>query len=483
MSIAETIAYRGPVAAPTDSSGPTGRLSAWLQGLRLQDVPSATQERAKEILLDGVGCAIVGAQLPWSRTAVETALRFEGQGSRTLIGWGRTAPATTACLLNSTFIQGFELDDVHPRAPLHSAALLIPALLACAEEMGDVTGADILLGAIAGFEVGPRVGLALRGQQMLSRGWHSGAVFGTHAAAAAAGVLLNLDAARFEDAFGLAGTQSAGLMSAQFEAMGKRMHHGFSARNGLFAALMAAGGYTGIKRVFEREYGGFLAMFGEGHDPLPGEIAADLGERWETNGIVLKPYAAMGALHAPLDGVFALMAEKPIPAEDIVAVDVFMSDFAYHHGWWELERPITAIGAQMNVAYTLAAAILDGQALVDQFAPQRINQDDIWALIPKIRAHHDPALDGGGARASLGMRMVVGMRDGSRRETAVAVPSMVARPLDRRGVIAKFDSLTEQLIAPDRGRAIVETVLSLESVKSVGRLTELLAPPVGAAFQ
>ena len=185
-------------------------------------------------------------------------------------------------------------------------------------------------------------------------------------------------------------------MSAQFEAMGKRMHHGFSARNGLFAALMAAGGYTGIKRVFEREYGGFLAMFGEGHDPLPGEIAADLGERWETNGVVLKPYAAMGALHAPLDGIFALMAEQPIRAEDIFAVDVFMSDFAYHHGWWELERPITVIGAQMNVAYTLAAAILDGQALVDQFAPQRINQDDIWALIPKIRAHHDPALDGGG---------------------------------------------------------------------------------------
>src|SRR5580704_15759535 len=81
----------------------------------------------------------------------------------------------------------------------------------------------------------------------------------------AAGIPVDLDAARFEDALGLAATQSAGLMAAQFEAMCKRMHHGFAARNGLYSALLAAGGYTGIKRVFEREYGGFLSVFGEGY--------------------------------------------------------------------------------------------------------------------------------------------------------------------------------------------------------------------------
>lgn len=477
------LAYAGPAAAATDPSGPTGRLSTWLTTLRLEDVPATTRERAKDILLDGIGCAIVGAQLPWSRIAVEAALRFEGQGSRTLIGWGRTAPATVACLLNGAFIQGFELDDVHPRAPLHSGSLLIPSLLACAEETGGISGAEFLRGAIAGFEVGPRVGLALRGQQMLSRGWHSGAVFGTHAAAAAAGILLQLDAARFEDAFGLAGTQSAGLMSAQFEAMGKRMHHGFSARNGLFAALMAAAGYTGIKRVFEREYGGFLAMFGEGHDPLPGEIAADLGDRWETDGIVLKPYAAMGALHAPLDGIFALMADAPIDPGEISGIDVFMSDFAYHHGWWEMERPTTVIGAQMNVAYAVAVAILDGQALVDQFAPQRINRDDVWALIPKIKAYNDPALDGAGPRESLGMRMVVRLHKGASRTISVAAPSMVANPMDREGVIVKFNHLTENLIAPDRGRALVDAILNLDRLDGIGPLAALLGAPAGAAFQ
>jgi 2-methylcitrate dehydratase PrpD len=263
-----------PSDLPTDVDGPTGKLALWLQRLDPGAVPESVRTRAKHLILDGVACALVGAQLPWSRTAVEAVTSFEGAGAQTIIGWGRSASGPVACLLNGTFIQGFELDDFHPLGPLHSASVVVPALLACAEQVGNVDGEKLLLGAVAGFEVGPRVGMALHGAQMLSRGWHSGSVFGTHASAAAVGVLLGLDAARFEDALGLAGTQSAGLMAAQFEAMCKRMHHGFAARNGLYAALLAAKGYTGIKRVFEREYGGFLSVFGEGHSPDASKITS-----------------------------------------------------------------------------------------------------------------------------------------------------------------------------------------------------------------
>src|SRR5471032_1875015 len=343
--------------AATDPAGPTGQLATWLAQLSLEQVPSHVRERAKHLILDGIGCAIVGAHLPWSRTAVEAVLALEGGGNSSVIGWGRKISAPAAALLNGTFIQGFELDDFHPYAPLHSASLVIPALLASASLRPGTSGAHLLRGAIAGFETGPRIGLALHGGQMLSRGWHSGSVFGTHASAAAAGCVLGLDAARFEDALGLAGTQSAGLMAAQFEAMSKRMHHGFSARNGLVAAWLAAGGYTGIKRVFEREYGGFLSTFGEGHAPDATQVAGDLGERWETERIVIKPYAAMGGLHAPLDALFEVAAQRPLKANEIDRVEVDLSHAVYHHGWWTLQRPLTPIAAQMNVAYALAVAI------------------------------------------------------------------------------------------------------------------------------
>lgn len=148
---------------------------------------------------------------------------------------------TGRCAAQRTFIQGFELDDFHPFAPLHSASLIVPALLAASELAGDVDGAAFVRAAVVGFEVGRRVGLALHGSEMLTRGWHSGSVFGPIAVAAAVRNLLGLDAEQIEDALGLGATQAAGLMAAQFGAMSKRMHHGMASRNGLRAAMLASG--------------------------------------------------------------------------------------------------------------------------------------------------------------------------------------------------------------------------------------------------
>src|SRR3984885_16064119 len=123
--------------AATDPNGPTGRLATWLANTTLDDVPATVRERAKHLLLDGVACALVGAQLPWSRTGVQAVTALDGGGDAALIGWGtRTTSATSAAMLNSSFIQGFELDDYHPLAPLHSNSIILPAMLAAAPRIG-----------------------------------------------------------------------------------------------------------------------------------------------------------------------------------------------------------------------------------------------------------------------------------------------------------------------------------------------------------
>src|SRR5580765_5262591 len=148
--------------AATDPAGPTGRLATWLAGTRLADVPLRVREHAKHLLLDGVACALVGAQLPVSRKGVEGVTAFDGPGNAAIIGWGgRTTSASSAAMLNSSFIQGFELDDYHPLAPLHSNSLILPAMLAAVPHVGTVSGERFLLGAILGYETGPRVGEAL----------------------------------------------------------------------------------------------------------------------------------------------------------------------------------------------------------------------------------------------------------------------------------------------------------------------------------
>src|ERR1700689_3357596 len=158
----------------TDPAGPTGRLATWVAKTTLDDVPASVRDRAKHLVLDGSGCALIGAQLPVSRIGVEGVTALDDVGDSVLVGWGgRATSATSAAMVNSSFIQGFELDDYHPLAPLHSNSLVLPAMLAAAPRVGRVSGESFLLGAILGYETGPRVGQALGGLDMLSRGWHS----------------------------------------------------------------------------------------------------------------------------------------------------------------------------------------------------------------------------------------------------------------------------------------------------------------------
>ena len=234
--------------------------------------------------------------------------------------------------------------------------------------------------------------------------------------------------------------------------------------------------------MFEREYGGFLSVFGEGHSPDVGKITDKLGERWETLRIAVKPYAAMGALHAPLDAIFDIMAKQPLKSHEIDRIDIDMSHAAYHHGWWPLERPLTPIAAQMNVAYAVAAAILDGAAMVQQFAPQRINRDDVWELIPKITAHHDPEFDKGGSGAR-NTRMTVHLKDGKKLQQFVEIARTIATPLTNDQVVAKYRTLTDGIVTPRRQADIADFVLNVEANKDISGFVRLLAPAVGAAFK
>src|SRR5579863_6587881 len=462
----------------TDPAGPTGRLATWVAKTMLNDVPPSVRDRAKHLVLDGIGCALVGAQLPWSRIGVEGVTALDDAGDSALIGWdGRATSATSAAMVNSSFIQGFELDDYHPLAPLHSNCLVIPAMLAATPRVGRVSGERFLLGAILGYETGPRVGQALGGLEMLSRGWHSGVVFGPLAAAAAAGTLYGLDAAGFEDAFGMAATQSCGLMSAMFESMVKRMQHGFASRNGLTAAALAASGYVGIKRVFERPYGGWLAVFGEGHRTYPEAIYAGLGHLWETERIAVKAYSAMGLLHAAIDA--ALQLRPHVDVNQIQRIDIEMAEAAYQHGGWKAERPLEVIGAQMNVAYAVAVALLDGDVLVDQFTQARINRDDVWALIDRTVARHERAYDNLPIDERLTTQVRVTLNDGSTRAAKVVHPRGTGdRSLTNADIRDKYAKLTHRIISAERQTAIEKAVLGIDTLDDVAQLTALLTPAV-----
>jgi 2-methylcitrate dehydratase PrpD len=175
------------------------------------------------------------------------------------------------------------------------------------------------------------------------------------------------------------------------------------------------------------------------------------------------------------------MRERPLVPAEIDHIDIHLSHAAFHHGWWELERPLTPIAAQMNVAYATAVAILDGAAMVQQFAPGRIDRDDVWQLIPRIKAHHDPKFDLSGS-AARHARVTVRLKDGSILQHFVQSARTIASPLSNREIEAKYRTLTEDIIDKDRRAEIAECILGLEKAASTADLSRLLGPEVGSPF-
>ncbi|KAL4941128.1 hypothetical protein BDV06DRAFT_229868 [Aspergillus oleicola] len=481
------------MAAKSDNEpGVTRQLCAWVEGLTLNDIPDDMQARAKHLILDGLGCAIVASQLPWTQKATNIVLGMEGDGSCPVWGYNKKISPLPAALLNSTQIQGFEIDDWHSLAPVHSNAVILPALFAAAanaKAQGNETGIEtvisgeaLLLSAIVGYEIGPRVGLSLYGSHMLSRGWHSGVVFGHAQAAAAVGKLLHLPAERIEDAVGIACTQACGLMSAQFSSDAKRMQHGFAARNGLFGALLAAGGYSGIKNVFEEPYGGFLATFsqGSGKEPpfLEHELARGLGETWQLENIRVKPYAAMAGTHSSIEAMAALQVEYPEKLKDLSGIKKIvleMSEPAYKHGGWVAQRPLTATGAQMSCAYAAAVQLLDGQVLAEQFQHSLLNRDELWHLIDKIECRQTDEFEN-----AMSQRGTIQYNDGSETSKFIAAAKGVNPPLSNDEIVDKFRRFTKDVITEEQQRRIEDMVLELERLKDLSQLEGLLSPFSGA---
>jgi 2-methylcitrate dehydratase PrpD len=268
----------------------TRKLANFVSGLRYEDIPEDVRQRIKLLILDSLGCALYGTHLEWTKIILKTltAVDRTDDGCR-IWGMKKRLSAPHAALLNGTMVQGFELDDVHRKGVLHVGAVTLPALIAVTEmSKKKLTGKDFLTAAVAGYEIGPRVGICM-GQEHIGQGWHSGATLGVFSAAAGAAAGMRLSEEQTVHALGIAGTQSAGLMAAQYGAMVKRMHAGRSSQSGLYGALLAANGFTGIVDVLESEYGGFCTTFSRSHDRFNlEELTKDIGKRFETMGIALK---------------------------------------------------------------------------------------------------------------------------------------------------------------------------------------------------
>jgi aconitate decarboxylase len=452
----------------------TRRVAEFISQSSYDQIPAPARERLKFLILDSLGCAIYGAQLEWCRILRETLEQSDKTRDASIWGTDRKLSSVHAALVNGTQVQGFELDDVHREGILHVGAVTLPALVAAAETHAQLSGKDFITAAFAGYEIGPRVGLCM-GPQHIGQGWHSGATVGVFAAAAAAARALLLDAKQTVHALGIAGTQSSGLMAAQYGAMVKRMHAGRAAQSGLYAALLAGKGFTGITDVFEAPYGGFCTTFSRSQDRFDlAALSAGLGERYETMRVSLKFYACVGSNHTTLDALSDIRKRHPFTAAEIARIVVHASQVTVDHAGW-LYRPEGLTAAQLNLPFCAATLILTGDAFVDQFTPDCVNDRARIELSRRVQVVHDPAITALGAAHRHQVRVEVHFRDGSvERESRDAPRGSEQNFASEAQIIDKFRKLARAAMAEQQQNALIAAVLRLEQLPDSRALIELL---------
>ncbi len=452
----------------------TRRIAEFVSGLTYDEIPPEVRERIKLLILDAIGCGIYGASQPWCTILQTTLGELDGTRTTSVWGTGLRLSSPHATLVNGTQVQGFELDDVHRQGVLHVGAVTLPALIAVGESHARLSGRDFLTAAVAGYEIGPRVGMCM-GQEHIGQGWHSGATVGVFSAAAGAARGLGLDAEQTVHALGIAGTQSAGLMAAQYGSMVKRMHAGRSSQSGLYGALLAERGFTGIIDVFEAPYGGFCTTFSRSSDLFDlDQLSAGLGQRFETMRIALKFYSCVASNHTSLDAIRAIQGRRPFTLDELDKIVIRGSQVTVDHVGWPY-RPEGLTSAQLNLPFCVATLLIEGDVFVDEFKPEAFCDTARMQLSKKVEVIHDPEITALGSKFRHKVCVEVHLKDGSVDEETREQPrggeDAFAGATD---IIAKFKKLSRATLSESRQADLIDMILSMEKLPDLRALPEAL---------
>lgn len=452
----------------------TRGIAQFVSGLTYDAIPAEVKTRIKLLMLDSLGCALYGADLEWSKMLQETLSRVDD--SRTCRVWGtnQKLSAPHSALVNGTQVQGFELDDVHRAGVLHVGAVVLPSLISITEMKPGMSGREFITSAVAGYEIGPRVGLCMRPDH-IAQGWHSGATLGVFSSASGVARALKLDADKTVHALGIAGTQASGLMAAQYGAMVKRMHAGRASQSGLYGALFAESGFTGIVNVLESEYGGFCTTFSRSHDRFDiEELTAGLGSTWQTMGVALKFYACVGSNHTTLDAIREMQAEKPFGAKDLKKIAVHGSQVTMDHvGWKYVPQGLTS--AQLNLPYCIATWLLDGDCFVDQFTEAKVADPARVQLAEIIEVHHDDAITQLGAKLRHKVRVEVFLNDGTHMERTIeSARGSEYKFASESDIVEKFEKLALKALPKAQVEQLRDAMLGLDKLDDATKIAQLL---------
>ena len=438
-----------------EGQGAGATLAKFVAAASWADVVPQSHE-AKRSILNFFATALGSAYDPAVTSGLRTLSSFSGPATSAIVGRPERLDALGAAFINAISANLLDFDDTHLDTIIHPAAPVAAPVLALAQARG-FSGRDVITAFILGVEVECRVGNAVSPAHY-ARGWHITSTCGVFGAAAACAKLLGLSADGIANAIGIAASQSAGIVE-NLPSAAKNVSVGNAARNGLFAALLAAEGYDASARAIEGPLGWARAM---GDVPDLERLVGGLGESWEIAKNTYKPYPAGIVFHAVIDACFKLRARLNQSVGNIVSITVQGSALLLARG----DRPVcNERDARVSIHHCAACALLLGSAGVPEFSDSMVFQADIMWLRQKVRAELDASLPDGAAVVSI--RLASGE---ILSETVWAARGSLVDPLSDRDIEAKLRDCSRLSGTAWDSDAVIEDVWRLDTLADVSSL-------------
>jgi 2-methylcitrate dehydratase PrpD len=443
--------------------------------------PDAAIEAARNAFVDTIGVAIPGAAEPVTRKVL-AAVRSWGEGRCTAVGSDVRLAAPWAALVNGTAAHALDFDDNFDPAKAHASAVLVPAILALAEQEG-ASGRACLDAYIAGLQIMGRVGQGVNPAHR-NRGWHATGTVGAIGAGAACARLLRLPEREAAYALSIATSMAGGFMS-QFGTSTKPVHAGLAAKAGVMAASLARAGVDAGLATLDGPTGMNRLMVGPDLEELRAALThiehgqtlrfqtAHVGEPLLilSSGLKVKRFPNCGSAHRAMDGLLALIEEHGFGAADIAEIRV--SAPASHLANLMYEDPANPAQAKFSLEHALATIALNGRCSLADFEDAALASGEARALYPRIR--RIPVDKGEGEFPT---RVEVTLMNSGTYSIDVEMPvGSLAAPLSDRQYTAKFDACAERFIPPGELAELMGELRKLPDLASITPVMSRLAQP------
>ena len=439
----------------------TQELAHYVVATRWDDVPPDVRHQAKRSLMNFFAVALAGCRTSPIETAIRSLSDFSGGRQAAVIGRLERIDALSAAFLNAASANVHDFCDTHLPTVIHPTAPVAPALLTLVE-LRTVSGADLLFALVLGNEIQARIGLAISPQHY-NKGWHITSTCGVFGAAAGSGRLLGLSERALVSALGVASTQSSGLRECLGTAA-KSVSVGNAARNGLWSALLAEKGFDGPAEPLAGNQGFYNAM---GDPPDLSRVTDGLGERFEIMATSYKPYPCGFVIHPVLDCVLDWRRDNPRVA--VARIVVRGNPLLAHR----TDRPAISTGreSQVSVQHAVAAALVHGEAGLDQFDDACVHDPRVAALRRKVEIVSDESI------ATIAAAVEITAADGTihRRSQSAARGSGV-NPMSDQDLETKLRSAAAGWNPGHDITPLIEAVWSLDEIGDVQGLASLAVP-------